>query len=547
MIRATRGRGQDGAYLVIYAVLAVVFFLIAALVLDITALRQDRKTSRFAADAAATAGAASLDGSLVAAANACAQAWGYFVANRPDAGGNLVPPDCTGVFATGCDSTTSARTATGTTDAFRVEITNPVPASHDLMKAEVQGGDQAQVAEPLHDGTDRCKRIGVRIERTRDLSLAGVAGLRSATTDVHSVAISTSTTPANQLVALVVLDPSGCQALRTINNGKLSATATSGQGAIYVDSSGAGCALGNYVIDPANGTQDEITADGGIYHLLTALRPYDSGDVNAGRLTPAPVPNVAPVGRAAVDQRYGSVIASLEAAYGPTGTGIAALPVYPDPLAGESCEVTGNVVVTGDHYVNCSPLVVRAGASLTFSSDRLVVQGGIQVDLNGCLAVNSTHCNPAAPPPRDGFVFVRSGNVVKAERGRLAFERTFVYLTAGGSVFFDGDNRDLNDLLWRAPLAGPLEDLLFWSETPERITIVGQKNFAMEGIFFAPGTAGIGEVFLVPIAAMPASVVQLIANRVVVDGVRGGNADFVVGPDPFRVVQTPATTVRLIR
>lgn len=536
---------EAGAYLVLYAVLAVVLFTVAALVLDITALRQDRKTSRFASDAAAAAGAASLDTTAFGAVNACDQAWGYFIANRPDADGTVTPPDCPTQFAGVCDATTAARTATGTTDTFTVEITHPVPDGHQLMSAEVQGGDEVQSEVPAHDGTDACKRLAVRVERTRDLSLAGIAGLRSASTDVHSVALSTSASPPNQLVALVVLDPSGCRAIQTVAGGKLAATATSGTGAIYVDSRGTTCTpLTGYVIDPANGAQDEIAADGGIYHVLGANRPFDIGD--AGRLTPDPVPNAAPVGRAAVDARYGSVIATLQAAH---AVGDGGLRHYPDPaVPAESCTVTDgtNLLVSGDRYIDCAPLRVQAGGRLTFSSDRVVARGGVHVEADGCLGINSAHCNPAALA-RNGYLFVQSGDLRKDQRGRLALDRTFVYLAPGGILLLDGDTANGNDLIWRAPFTGALEDLLFWSETPQPIRIVGQKVFQMEGIFFAPGTAGLGEVHLVPVANMPQSVVQLIANRVVVDGTRGGNADFIVGPDPFRVVQTPANTVRLIR
>jgi uncharacterized membrane protein len=89
-----RLHGDDGAYIVIYALLAVVLFTMAAIVLDLAALRQGRRSDHAAADLAATAGATALDPLRPSTfASACQETWDYVLANRDDAGGAVSPPD----------------------------------------------------------------------------------------------------------------------------------------------------------------------------------------------------------------------------------------------------------------------------------------------------------------------------------------------------------------------------------------------------------------------------------------------------------------------
>ena len=140
MVRDRIARDEAGAYLILYALLAVALFTMAALVLDIAALRQDRRADRAAADLAVTAGAADLDiADPATAVTACQGAWDYFRINRPAPPGDVVTaPDCANTFASvlPCDSTTTARTALGTVGTARIEITSPVPDTDPLMKAE---------------------------------------------------------------------------------------------------------------------------------------------------------------------------------------------------------------------------------------------------------------------------------------------------------------------------------------------------------------------------------------------------------------------------
>src|SRR5688572_11994544 len=108
----------------------------AALVLDIAALRHGRRADRAAADLAVTAGVAELDaGEPSSFAAACEATWGYLLANRTEAPGAVTPPDCTAAFPVtdACTPFVGARTAAATIGPLAIEITHPVPDASPLM------------------------------------------------------------------------------------------------------------------------------------------------------------------------------------------------------------------------------------------------------------------------------------------------------------------------------------------------------------------------------------------------------------------------------
>jgi hypothetical protein len=252
--RRDRDRDEEGAYLVLYALLAVVFCIMAAIVLDLAALRSGRRADRTAADLAATAGAVELDVTEPASfSGACDAAWGYVLANRTEAQGTITPPDCTGAFPAtdSCTAATSARTATGSIGPITVEITHPVPDSSPLMLAEAQGGDIAQSIVPTADGT-ACERLAVRIVRPRTFLFSQVVGIFSATTDVHSVARPLTTSSSTEVPSVVALERDACGALVTDPGaGALVLGSAAQAGVAVVDSSasGAGCGGAVHAID----------------------------------------------------------------------------------------------------------------------------------------------------------------------------------------------------------------------------------------------------------------------------------------------------------
>ena len=356
-------RGERGAYLVIFAAVVVVLMGMAAIVIDLSALRQDRAANRTNADFAATAAALSLKGATGGPAVACQTAWDYFRTNAADSAPVIVTPSCASTFAGACadpvpaTATTPAvpgtaiRTAEGAAGDYIVRISNPVPDGDPLMKPDAIGNPpQATAAD---DGS-QCDRIGVEIIRQRDHLFAGIFGRSSQTTTSHSVARATEKGITGDAVALLVLEKTACDALIAsgqavvrvryhtgyIGNADPVTDPTAvpiinpatGQpvgpypGRINVDSAAnlagggnnpTGCGPNNRrALDALGNQNSQIIAEGvpsgAVGQIkMWALAPgqgnaraYDADDLTNGRLSPIPTAAAAQITRAPVDHRY---------------------------------------------------------------------------------------------------------------------------------------------------------------------------------------------------------------------------------------------------
>lgn len=498
-----RRRDEAGAYLVLYALLAVAFFTMAAVVLDIAALRQGRRADRTMADLAATAAVTALDVRTPATfARACADAWGYVLANRNEAAGAVTAPDCNTSFpiSDACDDLMPARTATGTIGTITVEITHPVPNGSPLMLAETQGGDVAQPVDTAADGRP-CERVAVRVVRTRNFLFGQIAGAAGGTTDVHSVARALTATSTTEVPAVVAVDPSACEALATDPGaGSLHFGSATTAGLAIVDSDASACSGGSFAID-AGAPGD---AAGRLVALAAGATPgqirssalagtnfafaYDPGAVGDGRLAPQPSPALVRTSRAIVDDRYrcstcpggSDVIGPLESARGsgvPAGATVYAGPCTFGP--GPSVELSATSL-----YLDCDDVIIDTG--VTFLAASVTVKGNVTVTANGCLAVNDASCGATGVTTQDADLYVR-GSLTKDVKGQVALPRTFVYAGGPMSVGVDDDTSVGNSaLVWSAPLAGPFEDLLFWSESSAPMLLGEQKTTSLTGTFVAP-------------------------------------------------------------
>lgn len=571
---ARRGQGEQGAYLVLYALLAVSVFTMAALVLDMTSLRQDKRAAGMAADLAVTAGAVLLDpASPSSVASACEQAWAYFRANTSDDTGTLVAPPCSN-FTTfpACDPTV-ARTVSGSAGPYEVEITNPVPEGSPLMRAEAGPGDTAQPSSPL-DGLP-CERLAVRIVRTRPLAFAGVVGVESGQIDVHAVARPTNATL--RVPSLVVTDSTGCRTLVSSGDGELRAGGGGRPGIVFVASSGSSCPAGDFVIDP-------LTANAGITALPTATVPgvihsvavaggsmaaYDPGDTNAGRLSPVPSPPPprATTPTAFVTDRFNCTTAACPPASNPIGSVRTTLGTGPGapvgyvtydlahfggvpPASGSICELTAGdpspaFAASDDVFVDCP--VFSVGNSVTFPAN-VVFAGAVVVRNGGCLAIRDpSACGPAAVSPGDGVVYVREGNLEKEPDSDLVLSRTFVHLsapvapaTSGGALVATPSTA--GRLSWTAPELGSFANLLLWAESADPMLLGHQNTFAVEGLVYAPNTANFE---LRSLSGVATATIQLVAGRVEL----AGNRNFTLAPSAIdsRVITEQRRDVRLLR
>lgn len=452
-----RPRGDDGAYAILYGLLLVVILGTAAVVVDLAAMREDRRQSRLASDSAAVAGARALNPleSGGSPFQACEDAWSYVATNMDVAVAS--PTNCT-VFPqafTSCPLTAS--TATATSDGVTVSVTWPVLQNSPLLTSPDVTGDTtitAQNVDPAVDGTaaDACSRLGVTVKQVHEPLLAGLFGATDRTTTATSVARAVAVAGGTQEIAsLNVLNQTTCYAIDMSGQAFLRIAAVGTRpGIIAVESNGHQqgnhCPNSNrWVINAAsNAAGGYIRADGpggvaggGIiysYALNAGANPaqaYNPAAVPPSQTWLAPRPTV-------LTERSGTkpitnyvacsapcttmpenYIGLLKARFGgpgvPTPYPYADLPynglnfvTLPGPTVPSfSCSIGNNAKVylppLRNYYLNC-PSGLTVSGVLVVGGGTVVVGGGIDV-AGGCFAMNVPLTSvPAAGPacPRSG-------------------------------------------------------------------------------------------------------------------------------------------------
>ena len=554
-------RDENGAFMVLYALLVVGMFAMAAVVVDLGAMREDKRRSRSVADIAATAAAGRLN-TTGTPLSVCVEGWRYAALNL---GLTTVPASpCAGNFSSGTCDPLVEQSASGTIEGRTVTITYPVRDTSPLMEAEVSGGAIEQTAS-AQDGTP-CSRVGVAVSNTQDTFFGGVIGIFDQTAATHSVARGISQTDGGENVpVLVVLENTRCIALDA-RSATIEAFGTDGSpGIIRVDSNGTHGSCGTTIDVQGSGRIIVHPGSTGVPGVVThyALQPrgYEPADVTAGRINVTPSRVATPLGRDLWDQKYhcgsstrGCVatnsnpsaidhILKLEQAYGGTGTPTPAydlgdtfgsFKVYPtDPLVsgqGATCgRLDATVVVpTGNWYVDC-PATLDLRGTLTFQGGNVVWRNG--VDLRGNLTFNGL----ATATNADSFVYFRAGNVVKmTAASTMEFNRTFIYIASGMLEATAG-----GVIRWTAPDSGPFEKMALWSESTSTHKLWGGADMVIKGIFFMPNAAF--EMGGNP--STDALDVQFVAKTAYTQGA----AHLKLRGNPDYGIATDTTTTRLIR
>jgi len=309
-------RGEDGAFLVVWALLLLGLLTMVAIVIDLGALRGDRRTNRGAADAAAAAGANFLSASPNAA---CQGAWEYALENL------RLNKD---LYTTPCGTMTTCNalspSVTGTAKDYRIKIVHPVLDSDPIITgADAVGGHIPQAVNTNADGA-ACERIGVEINFTRKTLFSNVVGSRQTT--VHSVARFGPFGPPEDPASLVLLERHDCRAARVQgSNSKIVITSAGvdSPGIIQSDSRGDGSCPGGAKIleggpgqaikaEHARDALGNITSEAriGIYAKLFGFAdshtpwPSEIGEPNPVGFTQ--------IGRTPVDARYLESVRALE-------------------------------------------------------------------------------------------------------------------------------------------------------------------------------------------------------------------------------------------
>jgi Flp pilus assembly protein TadG len=485
---APRGAdGESGAYAILYGVVILAVVGVAAIVVDLGQLRQNRRSTRLAADAAAVAGARDLD-TVKGTANprqACTDAWGYLATNLGFTAPSLAVSGCTSfptTSATPC--TTVVKTATGTVGDFTVTITWPVVNSSSLLtKPNVQPAAPVQPIDTKVDGTDPCARIGISVTQVSHPAFAGIFGTGDVSTVVSSVARATSKAGGNSIVAaLNVLNKTECSVVQTKGQGFIQVKAVGTQpGVISVESNGhpggGNCPSATpWVVDAStNASGGFIRADGaptgtnptgaGLGTILAyAMNPSPTGNpsqaYNPAALTmvpahlgPAPTVLGARSGVTPVTDIYECAtsscqyVSALKAAFGKTG--------LPTPYSGAGvfkaaafgtlpgaavpafkCSMnSGDPVVkvpAGNWWVNC-PSGLSVKNTLVFTGGNVVTEGGISTSNGGCVAFNTPNALPVATCP---LVNALTSDLVTPPTSEgILYVRSGTLSRTGGSIF----------------------------------------------------------------------------------------------------------------
>ncbi|HWL36275.1 MAG TPA: pilus assembly protein TadG-related protein [Frankiaceae bacterium] len=496
-----RPRGDDGAYAILYGLLLLAVLGMAALVVDLASLRQNRRETRLAADAAAIAGAGQLD-TAAGTANprqACVDAWSYLATNLgftvPGTTGCGVLPETAAACPTNPPAPTVAR---GTVDEFTIAITWPVADDSALLtEPNVTTGDTVtQAIDPETDGEDPCGRIAVTVQQDQEPAFSSVFGQDGTATTVTSVARSTTTLgDEGPIAALNVLEDNECQAILTSGQASIEISAVDDRpGIIAVESSGRDpndCPNNKpWVIDVAESAAGgHVWAHGvdGVgqgtiysYALNSDANPgeaYNPDTIAPGSDLLLPTPEI-------MGERFGATpvtniydcagtddcpdspeayVTSLENAFDSntpqpyahsavfSSTAFKTVSVANGILGWpNNCTVgTGATIYVpaGNWYLDCNTVTVRG--RLIFAGGNVVSRGGIHVE-GGCFAMNVPLLSATACPTQnalgevvpsastEGILFLRGGNFTKGSQGAIFVERSFVYMKTGHIAFGAG-------------------------------------------------------------------------------------------------------------
>jgi hypothetical protein len=570
-VRSRSTRGEQGAFILLYVFVGLGLLAMAALAIDLSRLRGDRRSDRATADAAAAAGALSLHSAAPGPFNACVAAWTSAARNlgyTPPAAGST--PCSTGGSAitatTTCVDTDPARSVAGTIGPYSITITTPVPDSNPLLNAETAGGDTTQAVRDTWDGT-QCDRIGVTVQVTRKSIFAGVVGAANSTTTVHSVArgVTAQGSGANP-PALVALNKHDCLAvnagtglIEAVNNGthagiiQADSDASTGSGSFTCTSNKVLAVTGNGVRIKADPGSD---GSAGILAYYASARPtvgYDTsktGDyvgtlsVLATPITRMPVDlkyhcsaaDVPDTGRCAVAD---DAIQQLMNTY---TSGAPPAPYSTFPLVGQSCSAPPPAFTPGNWLINC-PSGFTVGIPMLFGGGSIVFTGDVNIVAGGNLLVNSTIvADPVTGLPVpvddtvDSIVTIRgtSGMTMQSTSASLSMAHTLLYTTQATGNFQGGPT-----IRWSPPATGDLKGLMMWSEATSTMAFGGGPTFKCDGVVMVPNSL----LSIQGSGTLNATNVQFWADRIETQGA----AQFILRPDPHSSIATSAAQSRLIR
>lgn len=434
---ARRSRRDDGVSLVLVSLTMVAMLIVVAIVIDLSALRVDRRAGQLAADAAAAAGASAIeDGGVVA----CSAALDYAVLNLDGAAG-LNSLGCVSLPAV-CDPTTLPVTATAVDGDTTLSITYPVPDGHPLLRGSIIG--RPGVAVSSADGS-LCDRMGIEIIQEPTSLFGEIVPGATTRTAVHAVGLSDENSGPSIPINVLLLDRHACQAI----------------------SAGGGGSTGGIIV----GAVTEPGADGVVGtpddELVAGVLAADSdGRPSTGACTPKGVLNVN--GSGSTVRADGPPGCGTDVGATPQGEGCGQILLFADGASGcnlPACS-SGGVLQPGpeqleerltrtsvDHRFNCKadyqfePWYAQQDIVGCTGSGRAYIDELVTYARSGLPAgfaryewgvdqVSGTADDRSCSPNAAGIVTIPEGNwLVGCADFRVGQEVVF----AGGNVIFAGD------------------------------------------------------------------------------------------------------------
>lgn len=357
IVRA-RAADERGVTLVLMALLMVALLGMAGLVVNVGLVRADRQRNKSVADVSVAAGLRALNyGGRVAPFQGACEALGYLKTNHPElAALNLATGWSTGdgnpIVGSGdpCDGSSTAWSSninricnynasvpqpstarstfawfTQTTGDLDVKVRAGYAASD--MAADNARDDVHNTDAP--DGTKYgCDQLAVTITEREDAGFGRAVGVTELSSTMRSVGRVTVGTTADAAVGLLLLEPTGCNAL--VINGTGSNVRVLGTGAqpgiVHADSYGTTNCSGHSRVLEGHHTEGIVAKQSpssphvpGIVSSAAlagppgvAARAFDNDPVNNVYAEGGAPEGRAPVGRGYVDERYRAHMASLD-------------------------------------------------------------------------------------------------------------------------------------------------------------------------------------------------------------------------------------------
>ncbi|CAN5911037.1 hypothetical protein BH23ACT2_BH23ACT2_25700 [soil metagenome] len=217
---------------------------------------------------------------------------------------------------------------------------------------------------------------------------------------------------------------------------------------------------------------------------------------------------------------------------------------------GGGCNLSGDVTVTGNWWVDCPNFGVPNNRTLTFAGGNVVFQNGLSVPPNATIRFNTANPKPSLPgacrtaveaapcigesSEKASFAYLRNGDL--DIKGTVDGRRLMVYLSDSSALNLSGGAGPR----WSAPTEGPFTGLALWGEKNDSgMSITGGGAMALRGTFFLPhATLNISGG-----GAMDQQQAQFISYRLKVSG----GAGLRLAPDPSTAVSLPPKAASLIR